>query len=1116
MLQEYKANCKLLFFTFSAIVCIGLFSACQSTESSQEKTEKVAQTPVDPTFKQVSFALSGINFINTIREDETHNFFNYNYIYNGSGLAVGDFNNDDLQDVYFVSNQFGARLFMNQGKLKFVNMTDSAKVGALEGWKNGVTIVDINDDGFDDIYISRSGRYEQENERANLLYVNNGDLTFTDRAEAYGLADSGYGVQAYFFDFDRDGDLDMYQVNHRLDFENKNTINLMGRADAEVDPFSRDRLYENRNGKYRDISDKAGIVNNAWGLSAVMGDFNEDGWDDIYVANDYLLPDYLYINNQDGTFSESIDDHFKHISFYSMGSDWADVDNTGHLDLFTLDMAPEDHVRSKRLMAAMSNDVFRTMVNQGYQHQYMINTLQYNHGKGNFSEVSQVSGISKTDWSWTALFGDYDVDGLKDLYVTNGIRKDITDNDAMTATDKLASNGNLKLGQVLDLLPSEKLQNPIFKNKGGLKFDRSNDNWGMKSSFNSNGAVYADLDNDGDLEIITNNMDLNSSLYQNLTVENTGRKLYRLNVVGPKGNQKALGTTLKLITEGGQETLEKIRGSRGYLSSSDPSVFVAVDAKIKEIQIMWPTGEKSVIKDPQSLDQLVIDYSKIGFTEIPKKNVKSYFTSTDPMISFTHEENDFDDFIAEILLPHRQSEHGPFISKADVNADGLDDVFVGGGKGQSSSLFIQQSNGKFITSSSSTFSQDSKHEDMNSTFFDADGDSDLDLYIVSGSGEMYNGESNLLRDRLYLNDGTGNFNRAPANTLPNDLAAGSKALPSDLDGDGDIDLLVLNRNVPGEYPKGPKSFIYINEGGRFTNATKNMSSDFFDQAQMLVDGTLTDLDGNGHDDLIVVGEWTAPQIFMNDGDGLEQADMDFDNLKGWWNRVVPTDIDNDGDIDFVLGNVGLNNKYHPKPESPLYLFYNDFDDNGLGDIVLSKSNGGELLPVRGRECSSQQMPFILEKFDNYEKFANANLTAIYTEEMLDESLKLEVNNFASGVLINNGDLNFSFKSLPTLSQFGAVKDIILKDVNGDGLDDLITAGNFFGAEVETVRYDANMGSIAINMGNGDFEVLSQEETGLYLKSDVRDLETIIIKNEEYLIVASNNDELKTYKVSKRP
>lgn len=1116
MLQEYKANCKLLFFTFSVIVCTSLFSGCQSKDSTEENKQDVAQTPVDPTFKQVSFALSGINFINTIREDETHNFFNYNYIYNGSGLAVGDFNNDDLQDVYFVSNQFGARLFMNQGKMKFINITDSAKVGALEGWKNGVTIVDINDDGFDDIYISKSGRYEKEGDRANLLYVNNGDLTFTNRAAAYGLDDAGYGVQAYFFDFDRDGDLDMYQVNHRLDFENKNTINLMGRADAKVDPFARDRLYENRNGKYRDISKKAGIVNNAWGLSAVMGDFNEDGWDDIYVANDYLLPDYLYINNQDGTFSESIGDHFNHISFYSMGSDWADVDNTGHLDLFTLDMAPEDHVRSKRLMATMSNDVFRTMVDQGYQHQYMINTLQYNHGKGNFSEVSQLSGINKTDWSWTALFGDYDADGLKDLYVTNGIRKDITDNDAMAATDRLASNGNLKLGQVLDLLPSEKLQNPIFKNKGGLDFERSNDNWGMKRAYNSNGAVFADFDNDGDLEILTNNMDLNSTLYRNETVENTGRKLVKLNIVGPKGNRKALGTTVKLIDENGQETLEKIRGSRGYLSNSDPAVFVRADAKLKEIQVTWPTGKKSVIQAPLALNELVIDYNKIGFTEIEEASKGSYYTATDPMISFTHEENNFDDFIAEILLPHRQSEHGPFISKADVNGDGLEDVFVGGAKGQSAGLFIQQTNGKFEASSSNTFLKDRDHEDMNSTFFDVDGDSDLDLYVVSGSGEMYNGQSNLLRDRLYLNDGTGNYSRAASNSLPNDLAAGSKALPSDLDGDGDLDLVVMNRNVPGEYPKGPKSFIYINEGGRFINATKNMSSDFYDQSQMLVDGTFADLDGNGHDDLIVVGEWTTPQIFMNDGDGLAQADIDFDNLKGWWNRIVPTDIDNDGDIDFVLGNIGLNNKYHPTPASPLYLFYNDFDENGIGDIVLSKSNGGELLPVRGRECSSQQMPFILQKFDNYEKFANASLTAIYSEERLEASLKLEVNNFASGVLINNGNMDFEFKALPALSQFGAVKDIILKDVNGDGLDDLITAGNFYGSEVETVRYDANMGSIAINLGNGEFKTLSQEETGLYLKSDVRDLETVTIQNEEYLVVASNNDKLKTYKVSKRP
>ncbi|MFY0594491.1 FG-GAP repeat domain-containing protein [Roseivirga sp.] len=1115
MLQVYRTNRKRLLFTFSVILGICLFFSCGSNETIEEKPKDIPTETTPPVFSEVSYALSGINFINTIRENETHNFFNYNYIYNGSGLAVADFNNDDLQDVYFVSNQFGAKLFLNRGKLKFRNVTDSAGVNASEGWKNGVTIVDINNDGFKDIYVSRSGRYEKEEERTNLLYVNNGDLTFTEQSKTYGLDDPGYGVQAYFFDFDRDGDLDMYQVNHRIDFENKNTINMLARTDDSASKYARDRLYENRGGKYRDISDKAGIVNNAWGLSAVLGDFNEDGWDDIYVANDYLMPDYLYINQGNGTFKESIGDHFNHISFYSMGSDWADIDNTGHFDLFTLDMAPEDHVRSKRLMAAMSNDVFWTMVDQGYQHQYMVNTLQYNHGKGNFSEVSQLAGISKTDWSWTALFGDYDADGLKDLFVTNGIRKDITDNDAMTATDKLSASGNLKLGQVLNLLPSAKLQNPIFKNRGSLNFDRSNDSWGMKNAYNSNGGVYADLDNDGDLEILTNNMDLNSSLFKNLTVENTGRKLKRLKVIGPKENRDALGTTLKLVSEDGSVRMEKIRGSRGYLSNSDPSVFIADTDKVKEVHVIWPTGKTSIIN--LTGDDLLeeIDYNKLEFVTPIVSKSDTYFTETkDSKITYSHRENDFDDFIDEILLPHRQSEHGPFISKADVNKDGLEDVFIGGAKGQSASLYVQQANGQFKKSSTSTFSNDKGHEDMNSVFFDVDGDNDLDLYVVSGSGEMYNGANALLRDRLYLNDGNGNFEKSPQGSLPNDLAAGSKALPTDLDDDGDVDLIVLNRNVPGKYPSGPKSFIYENNNGRFVNATKQFSNDFFDARDMLVDGTLTDLDGNGHEDLIVVGEWTSPKIYLNNGDELELASSKFDDLKGWWNRIVHTDIDNDGDMDFVIGNVGLNNKYHPTAESPLYLFYNDFDDNGLGDIVLSKSNGGELLPVRGRECSSQQMPFILQKFDNYEKFANADLTAIYTEERLDESLKLEVNNFASGVLVNNGDMEFDFVPFPALAQFGSMKDIILKDVNNDGLTDFITAGNFYGAEVETVRYDANMGSIILNKGNGAFEVISQEQAGLYLKSDVRDLATITIQNDEYLIVASNNDELKTYKATK--
>lgn len=1119
MLRECSANCKRHFFTFSVILILSFLSSCDSGGEEVASKSKEDLPKSEPIFKEISFTQSGINFLNTIREDETHNFFNYNYIYNGSGLAIGDFNNDELKDIYFVSNQSRNKLFLNKGDLKFENITESAGVDALEGWKNGVTVVDINQDGFDDIYLSRSGLYENPDERSNYLYINNGDLTFTERAADYGLADKGYGIQAYFFDYDRDGDLDLYQMNHRVDFNNKNTIMfLRNEKPKDYDVYSRDRLYENRGGRFVDVSDKSGIVNSAWGLSAVMGDFNEDGWEDVYVANDYLTPDFLYINNQDGTFTESIQDYFQHMSFFSMGSDWADIDNNGHFDLVTLDMAPEDHVRSKRLMASMSNEFFRTMVDEGLQHQYMINTLQYNHGGGNYSEVSQVSGIDKTDWSWTALFGDYDADGLKDLYITNGIRKDITDNDAVTATDSLYALGEqITLGQVLKLLPSQKLQNPAYKNVDGLKFKRSNTAWGMKRAFNSNGAVYSDLDNDGDLEIITNNMDLMCTLYQNLTVENSDNGLKEIKIVGPKGNREGFGTTLKIKTKDGRVILEKVRGSRGYLSSSDPAVYVANNLEMDEIEVTWPTGQTSFVKSQEDLDKGIISFDQAVFEKPVVQEVVSYFTKADiEPIQFKHEENSFDDFIKEILLPNRQSEHGPFISKGDVNGDGLDDIYVGGAKDQAGRLFIQSSNGSYIPSSETVFNNDSGHEDMNSTFFDVDGDNDLDLYVVSGSGEFYQGNSRLLRDRLYINDGTGVYSRAAADVLPNDQTGGSKALPSDIDGDGDQDLIIVNRNIPGEYPKGPKSYVYLNEGGRFVNATKSLSSDLYEASNMLTDGAMIDIDNNGFEDLVVVGEWMSPKIYLNDGEELEEVELPFDNLKGWWNSIKPTDIDNDGDVDFVVGNIGLNNKFHPKPDSPLYLFYNDFDENGIGDIVLSKSNGEELLPVRGRECSSQQMPFILEKFDNYEKFANADLTAIYSEERLDQSLKLEVNNFASGILINNGDMDFEFKELPTLSQFGAVQDMILKDINNDGLIDIICAGNFFGSEVETVRYDSNFGSVVINRGNNKFETLSLEESGLLLNTDVRDLEAVTIQNEEYLLVTSNNDQLRSYKLTKRP
>ena len=1099
-------------FVFSLYLLNLMAWSCGNSTSVDEEV-KDSKELIEPIFKEKSFAQTGINFINTVLEDTVHNFFNYNYIYNGAGLAVGDFNNDELQDVIFVSNQSENRLFLNQGGLKFENITSDAGVISYGGWKNGVTVVDINQDGLDDIYLSRSGRYEDPSERANELYINNGDLTFTESAKDYGLADTGYGIQAYFFDHDRDGDLDMYMMNHRLDFENKNTLEVFYK-NPYIDQSARDRLYENRNGKYVDITDLAGIVNHAWGLSVVTGDFNEDSYPDIYVANDYLSPDFLYINNQDGTYTESIEKYFPHMSFYSMGSDWADIDNNGHFDLYTLDMAPEDHVRSKKLMASMSNEVFRTMVDEGLQYQYMINTLQYNHGEGAYSEISQLSGINKTDWSWTALFQDFDNDGLKDLYVTNGIRKDITDNDAMIETDQLMSSGQrITLGQVLDILPSDKLQNPIFRNKGDLHFERINEDWGMNKAYNSNGAVAVDFDNDGDLEVLTNNMDLAASFYENLTVQNGGSALRKVSIRGPKGNLKGLGAEIEFHTSNGV-VVDQVRNSRGYLSNSEIAIYITEELAIEKALVKWPTGEISEVTGEDLQGELEFNYAELDKRERQKKSQPKLFTEAEvPGLNDQHVENNFDDFIREILLPHRQSEHGPFVEKADFNADGLEDVLIGGASGQPTKLLVQSSQGTFKANNQGAFATDADHEDVGAEIFDFDNDGDLDIYVVSGSGEFYQNNEELLRDRLYLNDGSGNFEKAPNGTLPDQLNAGSKALASDIDQDGDQDLIVLNRNVAGNYPLGPKSSIYVNEGGKFVDQTRNFSSDLYELDQMSVDGTLVDLDGNGYEDLIVVGEWTEPQIFMNDGDELAMANNDFSDLKGWWRSVEAEDLDGDGDLDLVVGNIGTNNKYHPKKDSPLFLFYNDFDENGVGDIVLSKSNGEELLPVRGRECSSQQMPFILDKFESYDKYANADLVSIYSQEGLDEALQLEVNNFKSGILWNN-DGEFDFEALPTKAQFGAINDIIIKDFNNDGKSDLLVTGNFYGSEVETVRYDSHYGTVLMNMGNQKFSVLPYTESGLKLDSDVRNAQLINVQGQETLVVVSNDDTLRSYKVEK--
>lgn len=1107
--QLSKIVLKTPKYNYLFLLFVLLFSACSGTSTEDKRaTEEVEAAPI---FQQVHFTKSKISFINTLREDREHNFFNFNYIYNGAGAAVGDFDNDGLEDVYLVANQGGNKLFHNQGELTFADITETAGVAADGAWKNGVTVVDVNQDGWDDIYLVRSGRYEEASKRANQLFINNGDLTFTEAAQTYGLADTGYGMQAYFFDYDRDGDLDLYLMNHRMDFQNNNVMNVIA-ANEIFDPAASDRLYRNDNGRYVDVTAKAGLMNQAWGLSVVTGDFNNDGWDDIYVANDYLTPDLLYINQKDGTFKEDIGRFFPHTSFFSMGSDWADVDRNGHFDLFTLDMAPESHERSKRLMASMSNEYFRTMVNEGLQHQYMYNTLQYNHGEGYFSEIAQMAGIDKTDWSWTALFADYDNDGWKDLFVTNGIKKDITDNDAMNETERMRASGQqVTMGQVLRLLPSTNLQNPIFKNVDGLHFDRANTQWGMKQAFNSNGAVYADFDNDGDLEILVNNMGLMATLYQNLSVENHQQSAFKIEVKGPKRNLNALGTELVLHTN---ETkwVEKIRGSRGFLSHATTDIHYDADLTLTSVHVKWPNGKSSIIENPIKGD-LFIDYEAMDFVELPKASKDPFFVSQELSgLSYTHKENEFDDFIKEILLPHRQSEHGPFIAIADVNNDGLEDVFVGGAHQQPAYLAIQQTDGSFRPSSTQVFAQDAAYEDMQATFFDADGDGDLDLYVVSGSGEFYEGNEHLLKDRLYWNEGNGQFKRAPTGTLPNDRAAGAKALPIDLDGDNDLDLIILNRNVPGKYPLGPKSFIYENQDGRFINVSGERNDDFTQLEAMLTDGVIADVSGNGYEDLLVVGEWTTPLLFLNDGTSFSLSDQDFSDFSGWWNRIVPVDLNGDGHLDFVLGNNGLNNKYHPTSKKPLYLFYNDFDNNGSGDIVLSKTNGEELVPVRGRECSSQQMPFILDKFDNYEKFAKADLVSIYSQEKLEASMKLMVNNFQSGLLMNRGDGSLEFKALPTKAQFGPINDILVQDLNGDGREDLICAGNFYGTEVETIRYDSHYGTVLINTGNFEFEVAPFTQTGLNLNQDVRDLESIRVNGEKYLISVANNDVLRSFRI----
>ncbi len=1075
---------------------------------------------------------TGIGFRNDIVE--TSNMFMYMYenLYIGGGVSVGDINNDGLPDIYFSSTLGSNKLYLNLGNFKFRDITESAGVNGGDGIKTGISMVDINNDGYLDIFICKSG-FKDPNLRKKIFYINNKNNTFTNRAAEYGLEESSFSIQSYFFDYDNDGDKDVFFVNHPYDFSKSMTIpatvvngKMVYAADTNT-VYVSDRLFENRNGKFVDVTKKAGLITHAFGLSASIADINSDGWPDIYVANDFNKPDFLFINNRNGTFTNKLTEYIKHLSFSAMGSDISDFNNDGLEDIYVVDMAVEDPVRQKQLFAVNQNyDKFQLLLKYGLYYQYPHNSLQLNNGDGTFSEIANYAGVAETEWSWAPLIVDLDNDGWKDIYVTNGLKRDITDWDyKVFVLDSVIASMNkgksVDLNAWLKSIPSVPTKNYFYHNNGSLKFDNYTDKWSDAPPSFSSGAAYADMDNDGDLDLVVNNVDGPAFVFKNNTREqSTSSHFLRFKFFRAPGSaDEVYGTTVKLTNAKGQIQFQHYHPQRGFLSSMEHVLHfgTADETTVTRAEITFPNQKKIILENVKTDQELTLYESNavISSTIVSKAGKDFKDISSTGKLKYTQTENDFIDFKREPLIPYKCSRKGPYFTKADVNGDGKEDIFIGGAAGSESKLMLQNATGSFTEKKLAAFTADKKFEDMGSLFFDADGDGDLDLYVVSGGAE-FNPGNNLYQDRLYKNDGKGNFTAA-SNALPTEGFNGSSVTALDFDSDGDLDLFIGGHVIPGTFPKPDRSMLLQNNKGVFTDVTNQFAKALLNPG-IINQAVWADMDADGKNELSISGEWMPLEIYsLQNGQFVKKQHsvhiilpskkdtlISMDALSGWWYNMKAADLNNDGRMDLVMGNRGLNSSIKGNIHEPATIYAKDFDNNGSYDAVLGYYIHGKCYPLYSRDQLIDQVPSMRKKFIRYRDYSGKTLDGIFTVAEKNNMDVYKTNFFESGVLMNEGNNTFRFIPFPERAQLSTINDMIIDDIDNDGIKDIIVCGNSDDPAVMVGVYDATSALVLKGLNNGNFAAVSPAQNGLTVRGESRKMVYLKDKGKTTLVFLKND------------